>query len=142
MQTFLPLPDYLDSARCLDDSRLGNQCYRECVTLFNGGWANHPASKMWVGYRKALARYGLALTVVMLERPKFKRCAAKWFKWWENQHDILNETGDPPWLGDLDFHRSHQSNLLRKDPVWYGQFNWNVPDNLPYIWPVGDTNAS
>jgi hypothetical protein len=33
-------------------------------------------------------------------------------------------------------HDSHRSNLLRKDPQWYGQFGWTVPDDLPYVWPV------
>lgn len=42
----------------------------------------------------------------------------------------------PPWIGREDFHRSHQSNLLRKDKDYYGRFNWSVPDDLPYVWPV------
>ena len=43
--------------------------------------------------------------------------------------------GEPPWwLGNEDFHRSHQSNLLRKDPVHYAIFD--VPDDLPYLWPM------
>lgn len=41
------------------------------------------------------------------------------------------------WLGNEFFHESHQSNLLRKDYAYYSQFNWNVPDDLPYIWPKG-----
>ena len=40
----------------------------------------------------------------------------------------------PYWLGNEKLHLSHQSNLMRKDPVYYGQFDWQVPDNLPYIW--------
>jgi hypothetical protein len=46
----------------------------------------------------------------------------------------------PLWLGNQDFHNSHRSNLSRKDPVYYAQFNWDVPDNLPYIWPTIDAN--
>jgi hypothetical protein len=42
----------------------------------------------------------------------------------------------PPWWGDPAFHASHRSNLLRKDPVWYGQFGWAEPPDLPYVWPV------
>lgn len=43
----------------------------------------------------------------------------------------------PSWLGDEDLHLSHQSNLIRKNPEFYRQrFGPNVPDNLPYIWPV------
>ena len=36
----------------------------------------------------------------------------------------------------LRLHRSHQSNLLRKEPAYYRQFGWNVPEDLPYFWPV------
>lgn len=42
----------------------------------------------------------------------------------------------PPWIGFEDFHRSHQSNLIRKDPEYYRPLFPNVPDDLPYIWPV------
>lgn len=41
----------------------------------------------------------------------------------------------PPWLGDEAFHRSHQSNLLRKLPEHYGPLFPGVPDDLPYVWP-------
>ena len=41
----------------------------------------------------------------------------------------------PPWLGDRDFHRSHQSNLIRKDREHYGPLFPDVPDDLEYVWP-------
>ena len=44
----------------------------------------------------------------------------------------LTKVAFPKWLGDVDFHKAHQSNLLRKDPEYY---NFDVPDDLPYIWP-------
>ena len=42
----------------------------------------------------------------------------------------------PWWVGDLDIHASHRSNLLRKDRDFYGKYGWNEPDNLDYVWPV------
>ena len=42
----------------------------------------------------------------------------------------------PPWLGDEEFHRSHQSALLRKDPDHYGPLFPGVPDDLEYVWPT------
>jgi hypothetical protein len=48
---------------------------------------------------------------------------------------LQDELPMPTWLGRTDFHESHQSNLLRKDPKWYGQFGWTVPANRSYIWP-------
>lgn len=47
------------------------------------------------------------------------------------EHDMM-----PTWLGNDDFHTSHQSNLLRKDKEHYSVwFRQHVPENLPYIWP-------
>jgi hypothetical protein len=42
----------------------------------------------------------------------------------------------PPWLGDEQLHRSHQSNLIRKDPGFYRPLFPDVPPDLPYVWPV------
>ena len=53
MQTFLPYPSFSESMKCLDPKRLGNQVYRECLTLIRGGWSNHPIAKMWKKIRAA-----------------------------------------------------------------------------------------
>ena len=39
-------------------------------------------------------------------------------------------------MGDPAFHASHRSNLLRKDPTYYGAFGWAEDATLPYVWPV------
>jgi transposase len=41
----------------------------------------------------------------------------------------------PEWMGDWDFHESHQSNLIRKAPSHYLPIFGPVPSNLEYIWP-------
>lgn len=136
MQTFLPYPDFTESAKVLDDVRLGNQCYRECLTLLNGGWKNHPASKMWKGCEGALSVYALELAKEMGRRDRWKPEVS--LRWISHYSDRVRNSGDltmPSWLGDEDFHASHRSNLLRKDPVYYSQFGWVEPDDLPYIWP-------
>lgn len=140
MQTFLPYPDYKRSLQCLDDSRLGNQVYREAKTLLEGGWENHPASMMWYGHFGQLALYGLVGVEVMKARYKWRfsyqtnyLAHTQFFlQKWEEHED---ERELPDWLGDEEFHRSHQSNLLRKNPNWYGQFMWNVPHDIEYVWP-------
>src|SRR3546814_11842397 len=43
----------------------------------------------------------------------------------------------PPWLGNAAFHASHRSNLLRKDPGFYGRYGWPEPPDLPYVWHAG-----
>jgi hypothetical protein len=40
----------------------------------------------------------------------------------------------PSWLGNEEFHAAHRSNLLRKDPVYYGKFGWKESTELPYVW--------
>jgi len=137
MQTFLPYPNFEQSAKCLDNKRLGNQCYRECKTLLCGGWKHHPASKMWQGYEYALCLYGIALADEMIRR-KFGKpvTGPKWKQWFESERTKYQNTGLPPWFGSEEYHKSHRSNLLRKNPQWYGQFGWTEPDDLEYIWPI------
>lgn len=133
MQTFLAFPSYLQSVRCLDPTRLGNQIYREGLTLIRGGWPNHPASKMWRGHEHSLASYLLIglqeLTRRGLHYPHHYLTVEKYLQ-------EFPDTGLPFWLGDPKVHASHRSNLLRKNPRFYGQFGWSEPDNLPYVWPV------
>jgi len=131
MQTFLPYASYGKTARCLDPLRLGNQCWREVKTLVNGGWKNHPASKMWRGYEYELCRYGMFLALA-IETP----AGEKWYKYYRELKKQFPNTGKPLWIGNKKFHDSHKSNLLRKDFEWYSQFSWDVPDDLPYYWPV------
>lgn len=133
MQTFMPYPSYYESLKCLDPSRLGNQVYREVITLLRGGWPNHPASVMWRGHFHDLAIYGLNGLAVLSERGQ---------EYPDTMDELLKyvfehpNTGPPKWMGREDFHASHRSNLLRKDPKWYGQFGWEEPPNLPYVWPI------
>lgn len=135
MQTFLPYPSFSESMACLDDSRLGNQVYREGMTLLRGGWPNHPASKMWRGYEDALVQYLVAGVEELFNRGK-DYTGRPWYIELMSYPDRQGLANMPPWLGDPAFHASHRSNLLRKDPVWYGRFGWAEPDNLPYVWPV------
>lgn len=133
MQTFLPFADYRQGFECLDDLRLRNQVCRECLTLLRGGWQNHPASKMWQGHFHELARYSIHGMLVLQQRSK---CYIEVTNELYQIRNSFPDTGAPKWLGDPALHASHRSNLLRKDPVWYGQFNWSEPDNLPYVWPT------
>lgn len=149
MQTFLPYADYAQSAAVIDDSRLGNQCYRECVTLFNiiveerkGGWSTHPACRMWQEHPGGLAAYSRALAIEMGRRkkedgsPKWRpEVVQRWSTFWHKQAKRLN-TQPPPWLGDESLHLSHRSNLLRKMPEHYRQYWPDERDDLPYVWPV------
>jgi hypothetical protein len=137
MQTFLPYPDFAESARVLDRKRLGKQrsetviIYKSLVGAYpSGGWDQHPATKMWAGCEDALAVYGRAICLEWRSRG-YRDTLLDWFQNRTSQVSVF-----PSWMGNENFHRSHRSNLLRKDPVHYRQYWPDEPDDLPYIWPV------
>jgi hypothetical protein len=138
MQTFLPVADFVKSARCLDYRRLskqrveasqllatlGYEIHRPNGEFFKPTHQNHPCVKMWEGYEQALLHY----RNVMIQ---------EWIDRGFNNSLYLYEVDDvemPPWFGVKRFHDSHKSNLLRKLPDWYSQFDWKVRDDLPYYW--------
>lgn len=129
MQTFLPYPNFEQSAKVLDRQRLGKQRV-EVLTLLKGGWKNHPASKMWHGHERYLALYGMAICDEWISRGYKDTCREKIKFYFERQSG-----SPPPWLGREDFHASHRSNLLRKSPDYYGKFGWAEGPDLPYVWP-------
>lgn len=143
MQTFLPYPDFQKSAACLDRNRLNKQRLEVRLLLQelelchpNTRWNNHPCVRMWRGHPEALVDYGLVVC---------KEWTGRGYK--DAQHDLIYELGDgqfdrsimrlPEWFGNEEFHAAHRSNLLRKNPEYYGQFGWAETDDLPYFWPDG-----
>ena len=139
MQTFLPYVSFVESARCLDRARLGKQrveCLQLLNALLNPGtsrWENHPAALMWKGHEGLLAMYGIAICSEWKNRGYNDSCMAK-IEGILETHKLNNST--PSWLGDKRLHSSHRSNLLRKDPEWYGKFAWEESPNMEYWWPV------
>jgi len=96
-------------------------------------WYNHPATRMWRGYESALAFYGFLMCEEWIKRGyngSLKMVFGNRF------HGSKVEF--PEWIGEESFHNSHRSNLLRKNNKHYAQFGWDVPDNLPYIWPTNE----
>ena len=149
MQTFLPYADFERSARALDTKRLGKQRV-ECIQVLRGltvptyGWRHHPAVKMWRGHEEALGRYAFTVCEVWTELGFGDTCAATigselaafGVGSGRTQAQLETDGALPSWLGDEGFHRSHQSSLLRKQPDFYGPKFADVPDDLPYVWPV------
>lgn len=136
MQTFLPYPSFVESARVLDNKRLGKQrveAYQILKALLDPtyGWQRHPAVLMWKGYEKELRSYGQICCKEWKERG-FKDSLLQAF----NSITTPYSRVIPIWIGDEQFHLSHQSNLIRKNPEHYRPiFGPDVPENLPYYWP-------
>ena len=128
MQTFLPYPDFSESAKVLDRQRLGKQRVEtiqilKALTLPSYGWSRHPATLMWRGHVPALVQYGLAICAEWKRRGYVDNCAPQIAAF---QPDGEISPLPPKWLGDPSFHASHRSNLLRKDPQHYSQFAWKI----------------
>ena len=133
MQTFLPYPDFKESVRVLDYRRLGKQRV-ETFQVLNilldrtptKGWRNHPVTLRWAGYEPALQLYQNYTIQEWVDRG-YKNTM---------QFEDINNLGIimPPWLGLEEFHKSHRSNLLRKDYEYYSQY-FNEDINQEYYWP-------
>lgn len=148
MQTFLPVADFTEAARLLDNPRLGKQRV-ECLQVLRAlelpdyGWANHPVVTMWRGHTAGLVVYSLAMVRVWRERgfadstetliSEFAPDAARL-----TQAEAADAGLLPSWVGDEELHRSHRSNLLAKDPAFYRSRFPGDPDDLPYVWPGAD----
>ena len=155
MQTFLPYADFERSARSLDLKRLGKQRV-ECIQVLRGltrsdyGWRHHPAVLMWKGHEEALGRYAFTMCEVWTERGFADTCASTigadlreaGVQSVRTQPELAAADALPAWLGAPEFHRSHQSALVRKDPEHYRPLFPDVPDDLEYWWPVRQTDRS
>ena len=135
MQTFLPYPNFADSLDCLDYRRLGKQRVEayQIVNALEGkckGLVNHPATKMWADNIDALNLYC---------NTAINKWIMRGYKNTMKTYDVSAYVDMPSWLGDLDLHASHKSNLLRKDPEFYGQYGWNEPHDLDYVWPTPES---
>ena len=132
MQTFLPYPDFIETAKCLDNKRLGKQRV-EAMTLVKAitegnGWSNHPTAKMWKGYENALQLYFNFIVYEWTDRGYLNTLPL-----FDRDNTTLKF---PCWFGNEAFHSSHRAALLAKDYKWYSQFGWREEPQIDYVWPV------
>lgn len=140
MQTFLPYPEFSQSAEVLDKKRCWKQVVeaKQIISVLEGtstAWRNHPAVKMWEGRVFCLKCYFNEFLYVSIKKHKinttmsfFPNC----FKW--------EEPDEPWWLGNENFHRAMRSRLIEKDEAFYLPL---FPDDKgfndgKYFWPVMD----
>lgn len=146
MQTFLPMPSFLESTQILDNKRLGKQrveCWQilQALTNPNYGWQNHPAVKMWRGYIPALVEYGLCICEEWLQRGYKDTLHEKLLQMESDRIEVF-----PCWLGDERFHNSHKAALLfkwmdstdRDQQERFARYSqeWNIEPKIDYYWPV------
>lgn len=134
MQTFLPYSDFKKTVEILDYRRLGKQRVEtyQVLNILLGrtqsrGWVNHPVTKMWRGYEEALKLYQNFTISEWINRGYKNNMS----------FEDVNESKVvmPLWMGDERIHRSHRSNLLRKDFQYYSQY-FDEPTDIEYYWAV------
>ena len=140
MQTFFPFPDVHQSAKVLDNRRLNKQgveAYQILRTLLgiSTGWQNHPAVKMWRGHEAALLDYALIMRKEWIDRGYNDSLTSKFNVLGRSFNLVAKDAQYPKFVGNNKFHRSHRSNLTRKNPEYYSKF-WDEPNDLPYEWEV------
>jgi Pyrimidine dimer DNA glycosylase len=148
MQTFLPFPDFRESAAALDDRRLGKQRVEtlqilRALTWARYGWRNHPAVRMWRGFTRALVEYGVAVCDEWESRGRADAVRGSLLPFTTpplpGQVRLRDDGELPPWVGWEEVHASHRAALLRKDPHRYGEVFPDAADlaaDLPYSWPA------
>lgn len=148
MNTFLPFPDYAQSAACLDKRRCFKQVVEasQILDVLEGrsqGWKNHPAVKMWRNYIPSLKQYYAACYDYCLVNHRINFCKL--------QPLLIDKYAPyPHWFGDDQFHLKMRQNLIRKaisdmsknNPELYwclSQHNITLQNTLPlegYYWPL------
>lgn len=138
--------NYVDTAKSLDNKRLGKQRVEAYQILkairgdygTNGAWVNHPATNMWRNHEYELALYGLTISVEFYERGHDGYNMMMKFTDLCNELQSNNRKSYPWWVNNQLLLLTHQSNLVRKNPDHY---EFNVPNNIPYVWPLMDEQA-
>jgi len=133
----MPNIGFFKSLRPLDDARLGKQ-RQDALKVLKALMGEeemrpHPVLNMWEGYEYTLGVYGMsACSIWKTERKKNENLA---FEIHRILEDVPHELAMPPWMEDLDFHRSHRSYLIRRNPGVYEEMWPNTPVDMPLLWP-------
>lgn len=146
MQTFLPYPDFVESAGVLDNKRLGRQ-RMEVIEILDilhevhnptEGWRNHPSVQMWRKYEVSLCEFGLIVCEEWKARGNKDTAIPKLEAHldWATSGNYRMEK--PPWFGNQEFHLGQKAHLIRLDPDFYWPKFPKISPNFPRVWPVND----
>lgn len=152
VQTWLPYPSFRESIRILNDSHLGLQRLH-CLELLEAlhdvedsqlpdDYERHqmgyqsPICRMWIGYELQLCEYSLQVCdEYSMRKGKRDPIYDKILFHLEAATSDDADMGKPNWFGDIDFHQSHQANLVRLDKAYYTAY-FKVNPGHSLQWPV------
>jgi hypothetical protein len=166
---FIIKPDLLETAKILDDKRLGKQRVeaKQLIDILEEldatgiitkkGWVKHPALKSWIGYTNHLKVYfniivrewirrGFNNTMLLYQIDESPYNVVPCFfngrtAYYDNSK--FNQYSFPFWVSFPPFYMSHQASLCRKNPKHYkGLLRDELFEflNNGYLWPCNVTN--
>jgi len=100
------------------------------------GWASHPCTEMWCNNTLALMLYGDCCIREWVRRGYNNNMPLMLSREYTDVTPDMRKAVMPDWLGNENFHASHRSNLIRKDPEYYSDMGWEEGPELEYVWPV------
>ena len=159
MITFLPFSDFKQTARCLDQKRLGKQrlealwIVKSLIMTPDDNVNKQPAYQMWAGYENALLCYGQVMCWEWRNRGYEDNQLMEFVKF--DYRITSNSQYDdsliklPHWLtGPYERElvlNSHRSQLLWKNYAHYKSFFIKegidikkIKRNLAYYWPINN----
>lgn len=143
----MPFDDFTWSARTLSDDDIAQQMLDTQTIMYHlvyatYGWDNdHPAVSMWEGHERALLAYQQAMCSEWSLGRGHKDTAGCWDTTRAMFLDVILDPMaapliPPAWMGNVDFHLSHQAYLLRKDNEFYRKKFPGNRTERELIWPV------
>lgn len=147
MKLYLPHPDLARSARCFDDETLEHQITNAVMVVHALVDASQKSKLlcvgMWRGYSGFLLMYLRKLCTEAGLRRGWTGDATSpddnpYIEAYVRLSNAFLSLAPlaPKWYGLARLHRSHQSELIKNDPYWYGQQFPTTPLDMPYLWPV------
>lgn len=155
IQTWLPLPNYEESVRCLRMEELAVQRFHvlelmEFIHQVPEESSQLPSDysrledepsfdwsvRMWRGFELQLCEYGLTCCDEWSMRRTKKDPMYEKIEFHMECATTEDADGSKPnWFGDVDFHLSHQAALVLRDSGHYGSY-FKVDTSRQLEWPV------
>ena len=130
MHVYIPLSDYVKSARVLSNKHLRSNL-KDAHQIIHGKMPNMPCSVMWMGSTRSLKIYFNTLLSELKKRGGKHMFAS---------FNVCGIAQVPLWIGDAKVHVSHIVNLLRQDFPHYGGY-FSIPQlDYPsgHYWPTAN----